>query len=476
MSNKLNVLKQVNFAHLAFFIFAVATGLFLYKTLVYGDMVITQEQYLHLNIARTLMHEGFVGEMQFTSCPFPYIFTIFDALLMALGVIMPLHHGMLLLGLLLSALSALLFYKVLRRLKIKLEVAVLATIIYLLSPLFTVSVTGATPGLLGMTLSLGAFLFITSQRAWPIGVFLLVLLPLTGFYHGLMTLVALFFYLYANPSFRPRFIAASIIISVLTIVFYAPVYLEHGQVEMSAPSDNAKRFFATDLGATEGYSIFTMLLGLAGLYMAWRNKTVPKLLIASFAVLVVISFASLSLDLYVNIVLSLLAGAVISRLLARRWGLEEVRSISLLLIFCGILFSSISFTTDYISSGPSKELISSVERVSGTTALSHPSYGQWITYYTGMSTVWDSYCDENERASYENLTTTLFMQRNLVRTLSLLENNSIDTIIITKEMKRGLVFEEPDQGILFLLSNNETFHKIEEEGVEIWQVLPTASN
>ena len=57
---------------------------------------------------------------------------------------------------------------------------------------------------------------------------------------------------------------------------------------------------------------------------------------------------------------------------------------------------------------------------------------------------------------------------------TVIQELNIDYIIITDEMKYGLVWTEDEQGMLFLLRNNETFKKIyvsPDNSTELWEVI-----
>ena len=65
----------------------------------------------------------------------------------------------------------------------------------------------------------------------------------------------------------------------------------------------------------------------------------------------------------------------------------------------------------------------------------------------------------------------MFYSSDLGRTKELFTKYSIEYIWIDKRMKNE-VWERPEQGLLFLFRNSETFKKLyDKNGIEVWQVL-----
>ncbi|MBW2988144.1 hypothetical protein KY318_01425, partial [Candidatus Woesearchaeota archaeon] len=71
-----------------------------------------------------------------------------------------------------------------------------------------------------------------------------------------------------------------------------------------------------------------------------------------------------------------------------------------------------------------------------------------------------------------NRTLSLLYSRNLKHTKQTLKQYNISYILITKKMLSGGVWNSADEGLLFLLRNNETFKRVYEvNGNQVWQVL-----
>jgi len=63
----------------------------------------------------------------------------------------------------------------------------------------------------------------------------------------------------------------------------------------------------------------------------------------------------------------------------------------------------------------------------------------------------------------------MYYSRVFEDTSSLLKANNVKFIIISDAMKSGLVWDTPNQGLLFLLENSNNFNKVHVlSGAEIW--------
>ena len=75
--------------------------------------------------------------------------------------------------------------------------------------------------------------------------------------------------------------------------------------------------------------------------------------------------------------------------------------------------------------------------------------------------------DLNER--YNDLE-KLFYTRDFNIAFNITDKYDIKYILITREMKQGLIWRQEDEGLLFLLSSLDNYRKIyENDEVEIWR-------
>ncbi|MCD4666797.1 hypothetical protein K8R47_03230, partial [archaeon] len=67
----------------------------------------------------------------------------------------------------------------------------------------------------------------------------------------------------------------------------------------------------------------------------------------------------------------------------------------------------------------------------------------------------------------------LYSTRNEEEAMKYFDKYKINYILITPEMKRGLVWHREDEGLLHVIKNNEKIFKriYTKKGIEIWQVV-----
>ena len=174
---------------------------------------------------------------------------------------------------------------------------------------------------------------------------------------------------------------------------------------------------------------------------------------------------------YALFFLGIFAGFGFYRILIGKWKLELLKDLTIVLILCGLLFSTLSYlksARDIKFDPTMSEALQGIEKnVENGTILSYPGYGFAIEYYTENPVVAD-YLSSQKAI---NLSDTLFRLRNLDEFERLAEQNNIKYIVITPEMNQGLVWDREDQGLLFLLKNSESFNSVfDKNGYEVWEI------
>lgn len=238
-----------------------------------------------------------------------------------------------------------------------------------------------------------------------------------------------------------------------------------------------------DFGATAGFGIFHFLLGIIGFVSLWTKQLKQifiNIILLGFLLFVMVT--QVKVNHYLLFVFSIFAGSMILKLSSMQWELQIVRQLTLLLIICGLIFSTVSYLNRFTAFEPSQEQIQSLlwlqqNSPEDAIVLSHPNKGFFIQYYAKRTVLVDSYSStyaandgEASTKRFAKVNET-FASRNLKRTKELLDQDSIDYVWVDKEMKTGLVWKGKEEGLLFLFRNNETFKKIYDNSeVEIWEV------
>jgi asparagine N-glycosylation enzyme membrane subunit Stt3 len=264
--------------------------------------------------------------------------------------------------------------------------------------------------------------------------------------------------------------------AVSLLLFYLPFYMKNGLPRAAAP-ENLLQAFISDFGGMAGFSAFTLLLAAFGLVIVWRVKKVHT---ASFfaAALILFYFFFSYATVYSNFAAAVAAGVAFSRLASMRWQLKVIRDISLLILLCGTIFSAVSYSLRIGNAQPYPEMADSLEWVKENSGaddavFSFESNGFWIERYAQRKVLMDGlfeYAPYYEE--YLNDSLILFNTLDIRETRKMIEKHGIKFILITDQMRNGAVWQKPDQGLLLLLKNRETFKEAyTTRGIEIYEYI-----
>ncbi|PIY59953.1 hypothetical protein COY95_04340, partial [Candidatus Woesearchaeota archaeon CG_4_10_14_0_8_um_filter_47_5] len=163
--------------------------------------------------------------------------------------------------------------------------------------------------------------------------------------------------------------------------------------------------------------------------------------------------------------------------LKREWELEMIKQLTLVILFCGILFSSISFANRVAVLGPSPEMVDTLSwmrthvRDEGKMVFTYYSNGFWVETLAEKRTYMDplfAFNPYNISRRYET-SEQVFRSRKLDYTQSLLTQENIGYLVFDRSQN---FIKEEDTGLFFLLRNNKTFKKLySNHSVEVWEVL-----
>ena len=225
----------------------------------------------------------------------------------------------------------------------------------------------------------------------------------------------------------------------------------------------------SDLGSIDGLPTFSLILGAVGLWILYPDK---KISLAIFA-LVIGSFVDHQLISPANVALAALSGAGIIFLVNRSWKIRDLKSLSLLVITCGLLFSSVSAGMRLGALGPTKEMTESLlwlrgHSRSGEVVLSSPVNGHWIQYFAIRPVIVD------ERITDTRLqdSIAIFHSYNINNVEDYFKTMNVSYVYITPDMTQGQVWNAKNQGLYYLLSNDETFKNIYRKNhIEIYEFI-----
>jgi len=361
--------------------------------------------------------------------------------------------------------SLLLFYLILDRYKQDFKLMIISLLI--LSPsfiyLFTVNNRFAFP----IFLSLLIFYFIIGEN-YLISLVLSLLLPFFGVLSVLSfgIFVLSYFYFNRRKEFRKSFL---VFFSLLILSSLVNIYFGWSIVwgnELSFLS------FVSDFGAKHGFSFFAFLLVCFGLLFFWRKKSHVLWYSLGF-LLFLLAFKLDWLIFYLGFVIAFLAGSSLFKLYNRPWESNIIKNLTLWILICGLIFSGVSYVHEFNNFKPQDEMFTVLDKIpDDSMVLSHYSNGFWIEY-SGKRALLDQFFagipDIDTRIQD---TDKIFHSSDIKITNELLSKYEVDYIFIDKNMRDGEVWNNDEEGLLFLLGISKSFKLTYNDGYySIWEVV-----
>ncbi len=310
-----------------------------------------------------------------------------------------------------------------------------------------------------LCLILLGIIFFLSKKLKFLGVLLFILAA----FSGLTSFFAVIYFTLALLILRPKLKAWCF--AVLIFLFFI-FFLNHfPSAVYYTPSFSE---FFSDLGGLFGIGFFTFILSIMGAVKLWRNKTRYYSLFVLTLAFFVLSYFFPVLFIFGSVIFACLSGTALYWLFKRKWKLQFLKSVSLLLLFCGLLFSTVSHTSAIANSMPNNSFFDAIT-FEDKNILSHPLYGFWIEYSSNNAII--TPLDSKKDPLFKNVF-SIFSSTNLMNTNKFLKEYSVDYILITDEMMHGLVWSKEDLGLVYLLKNAKTFKEENSQNdVVVWAVL-----
>jgi hypothetical protein len=359
-----------------------------------------------------------------------------------------------------ALLSFLFFWLLLRRLGISEKTQPWILLAYALSPPLLAAGTIGTPHAFILAL-LMAGTWLLLSRAWMLGSVLYVIACFSGYIYNITALVFLIVLLLTYQKYTQRFV-------VTLFLALGALIIGHNPPLVGLPRVLSQ--YVSDLGGVYGFSIFAFLLALVGASIVWQDKKKYYAAYAIFIGFLVGSFFFPHLLVFGNVVISALAGTALARLAQRKWELTFLRQAALLVLFCGLLFSSISHAVNLADTPPTPAFFKALE-FPPSTVLTHENYGFWVEsagHTAVLDPLWRELEDPEDQAWDA---AALFKTTDLNQAQLFFEKYNITNVLITPEMEHGLLWEREDQGLDFLVKNSEMFNKLQTgSSIGVWRV------
>ncbi len=451
-------------------LFMLAAALFLlpfgFRLLDGNNTLIGQEAYYHARIAAELTEQRFAWQDELAFGGRAYQFDLYDFVLTGMSYAFGPETGSRLLPLALGLLTVFLLYALLQKTKLQQVQSLSILLLFILSPLVLTTFATSTSMAVLLFLYVCALyaLFVESAVSYALAFVLLLGVASYGALHTLMAAVSWYFFIAHGRSSKKifgAFIAAS---SILLLSYHVPRYLSQNVILLAQPNHLAQ--FIADFGGTTGISVFSLLLAGMGFVLMWKHKKTHYSMLAASLVIVCWSFFEPHLMVYTTLLTAFFGGIAFASLACMRWKVKMLKNFCLLVLFCGLLFSTISTAAVLRDQPPLPETREALlwlkdNALPGKTVFTHYTNGFFVEYWAHHPVLTDAAYSQADTA--EELfkdSQELFMSNNLVTTSKLLEKHQVGYILITQDMREGLVWEKPGSGLDYLLTNNETFKKL----------------
>ncbi len=398
-------------------------------------------------------------------------------LLSILGKVINLELLLKSLPILLGIITILLSHYLFKKLNIEIKISQIALILFILSPTFIY--TFASYSILALTLPLiltFCILYIDKDKIKNyISLIILFLMSFFDYKAVILSLIFALYYKIKEKKFK-EFYLTLFVSFISLIISYLPRIVKYGLISNNV-EENYIRNLLTELGGVYGLSIFLIFFIVFGINYLWKEKYKNLNLYVLIILVIIFSILNKTFIVYSSLFLFYIASLGFNYILDSRWESEKIRKITIIFLIIGLLFSSYNFLMDLKDSQPTRNTMDALTKLKeqGTgfdIVFSHYKYGILVNSMANKRNFMDTNFaySTNFRNKYEDMQ-TIFYTRDADITKSLLNKYNIKYLIITKEMKEGLVWNNQDEGLLFVLENSKEFKRIIlNDEVEIWRV------
>jgi hypothetical protein len=366
----------------------------------------------------------------------------------------PLGETRILTSILLGLLAAYLFHRLATVLFPRPDEQAIALLLFLINPLFLSIFAGLSPYALAVPAALLCLVFFYTGRFLPVPFLVALVASLSPLFAALLLVLLILRHL-------PRRFA------VVSLLLAFPASLLAAQPQLGLV--DAKALIA-EFGAPLGFSLIYVAFALIGGVVQWgqRRDRAPFLLFAALLLLApFVEAARIAVGLFAIP----FAARFLSFLIRRRWRLRAAADVTLLLTGCLLLFLLISHAIVIASEEPTKRLV-------GTLAALPPDSGvvlgpPELSPIIGALTTHSAYVEPGCGAAACGDVARLYASRRLGEAEPILRRLDIRYLLITKEMRQGLVWNRDEEGLLFLLKHSDRFSLLASDGEqEIWRYTP----
>ncbi|MBN1156487.1 hypothetical protein JXA85_02650 [Candidatus Woesearchaeota archaeon] len=465
-------ISRVDFLIPLFVAVIVLSLVFLLRIFYSGGTLQGSEPYYNIRVAESIAEKGLIFRDNLVLSSRQTVANPFHVLLFLSSKIFGIGASARILPFIFGIASLFTFILILKHFSLKKREATIASILMILSPLFIWTFTTTTSLSLWILLDLLCFYFFIKEKR-IFSFFLALLIIPFGFTYVLPIVLVLLLYSISVKRLKKSIAFISVVL-ISSLLFHTTA-----DVPLSASvlaGSNYLNESISEFGGKSGFSPFFLILAISGMFFKSDSRAI-RYSYAFIAVFLLLgTFVSSDFNILLCFGLAPLAAFGFIQTSRRKWELGIIKSFVLILFVCGIMFSAVAYSKRLAESKPDYPVMQSLAWFSENSdkngfVFSHLNNGFWIETVGRSKVLFDPLSRNNEhnKAAY-NETLQIYYSRNLKRTKSLLDKYFIKYIFIDRSMKQGLVWEDTEEGLLFLFNNNETFEKrYGISGVEIWE-------
>ena len=380
-------------------------------------------------------------------------------------------------SLILGLISLVLFYLVMGTLGVTYDKRVIAGLVLVLSPAYIFFYSGPyEAGLILPIILLSAYLFSLKHAAAKITAILLLLFTAMVSILNLMLVLVMAVWWVASRVKKSWFTLPA------GLAYVALLFIYISRLVVAYPMKNPISTLLFDLGHGSGLGTFAVILCAVGMLALWRKRDEFSLFYLVLPFFLLTLFFSDMGNLYLAFIIAFFAAHGLGLFIDMKWEISALKGLTILILVCGLLFSSLSAVKVNLQAMPDSGLVTALSWVkenskAGGQVLSSEENGFWIRYFGERPAVLDSHISPFLEPGLLNGTSAIFYSRNLEKTRELLKRYEVSTIMIDQQMRQGAIWTRDDEGLLFLFRNNETFKRdFATPEIEIWSVRLSEGN
>jgi hypothetical protein len=381
----------------------------------------------------------------------------------ALGQHIGLEVAAELLPIIFGAAAALLFYLIVRKMEPDFSISVLALLVFATIPATMYVFSAPVPDSMALLIVIFSF-YLSLFKSLALRMLSLLAacsLLLFGSFPFLLSIVLIISSWIKERNKQLIFISFLFLAGV--------VFWVYGIVSPSVGFSAFLSSIVADFGGLYGIGLFHMMLALAGIIILWPHRLSARpMYFSAIFILGAFGIFGSRIIIYSVFIVAFFSAVAIRWLANFKWESGLIKRFTIIVVVCGLLFSTASYLDRISSMEPTPQLVLGLDWLRQQPkgiVLSDTSNTFWIQYFAGMEAL--AKPGENDA----NIS-RLFASRSLQFTNETLYSSGVKYIWIDPSMKDGKVWVKPEEGMLFLFRNNVTFIKLDERlGIETWEYI-----